>query len=169
MSRTRNITLITTGGTIDKVYGRGAGVRELSFGERPAILDIVGLVDYPVDFIGRVYTLMKKDSLDITDEDRLRINEICRQSHNRVVITHGTDTMIETASTIAPNPKQVIVLTGALRPACMKDSDAEFNVGCAIAAVQVLQPGKYIVMSGQVFAWDKCRKNPETGSFERIN
>jgi L-asparaginase len=108
------------------------------------------------------------DSLDMHESNRLRILESCRvAAEDQVVITHGTDTMAETAEVLgrAALPK-TIVLTGAMVPYIFNNSDAVFNLGCAITAVQALSHGVYIAMNGRVFAWDRVRKNRQLGVFE---
>jgi L-asparaginase len=163
-----SLLILTTGGTFDKEYRRGAGVRSLSLATESAVIDTFGHVVVPQDW--EIRPLLAKDSLDMTDADRRQILQVCEAAAcPSVVITHGTDTMIETAAFIARNslPK-TIVLTGAAQPARMKDSDADFNLGFAAAAAQFKPPGVYVAMNGQAFAWNKCRKNPETGVFEAI-
>ena len=160
------LLIITTGGTIDKSYGVGAKVRELSFSKDPSIIDILrevqSVFDYPV------VRLMAKDSLDINDSDRATITAMCAAvPQNRVLITHGTDTMDKTAKAIAAKVlKKTVVLTGAGQPAVMRGSDANFNVGFALSAALTAKPGVYIAMNAQLYTWNKCRKNPTTGMFE---
>jgi L-asparaginase len=127
-----------------------------------------------------IETLMMIDSLDMTDADRARIAESCRRCpESRIVITHGTDTMVETARVIASwgppsgGPAQIVraktvVLTGAMVPYAFGSSDGLFNLGSALSCAEVLAPGVYIAMNGQHFAWDRVRKNRETGVFERV-
>jgi L-asparaginase len=163
------VHVLCTGGTFDKVYGSGSGVSDFSFPEKTAVLDIatrLGIRSLQVS-----YELAKaKDSLDMTDHDRSTIAAWCARPHHECcVVIHGTDTMIKTASVIADRSlSNVIVLTGALQPACMRNTDAEFNLGGALIAAQISSPGVYIVMSGTIYLWDKCRKNPITGQFEPI-
>ena len=114
---------------------------------------------------------MMIDSLEMTDADRARIVEHCRQAAEpRIVITHGTDTMVETARAL-PRPQdtaKTIVLTGAMIPYAFGSSDGLFNLGSALSFVQALPPGVYLAMNGRCFEWDKVRKNRETGVFEAI-
>lgn len=164
------VSILSVGGTFEKVYGSGLGVRELSFPETSAAAKIVarlGIKDVTVDYD----QAWAKDSLDMTDDDRGAIcNFCCRGDHERCVVVHGTDTMVKTAEVLARNcPGKVIILTGALQPACMLGSDAEFNLGCAIMAARTCQPGVYIAMGGNLFQWDNCRKNPLTGRFEVLS
>ena len=158
--------IITTGGTIDKDYCTGAGVRDLTFGDRSAVTDILRQIrtyqDYPV------LRLMAKDSLDIGEQERQTIAALCSAlPHERILITHGTDTMDKTAAALAAkNIPKTIILTGAGQPAVMKGSDADFNVGFALSAALLVQHGVYIAMNAQLYNWDKCKKNPGSGIFE---
>jgi L-asparaginase len=116
---------------------------------------------------------MMIDSLDMTDADRAIIVEQCRQaSESRLLITHGTDTMVETAAALAsalpPAAGKTIVLTGAMIPYAFGSSDGLFNLGSALSFVQVLPPGVYLAMNGRCFVWDRVKKNRETGVFEAI-
>jgi len=117
--------------------------------------------------------LMMIDSLEMTDSDRALIVAHCRDAaESRVLITHGTDTMVETAAALAAAlpqaPGKTIVLTGAMIPYAFGSSDGLFNLGSALSFVQVLPPGVYIAMNGRCFQWDRVRKNKETGVFEAI-
>ncbi len=157
-----HIRFITTGGTIDKVY-----FDELSqFEVGESVLEHVlreGLVQFDWD----VVPLMKKDSLEIQDADRRVLRDyIANDDATHYVITHGTDTMPETAEMLQSLKGRTIVLTGALTPARFRTTDAVFNVGMAAAAVQTLEPGVYIAMSGQVFRAGEVRKNREENRFE---
>ena len=112
----------------------------------------------------------QKDSLDMTDADRADIRQrVATASERYVVITHGTDTMTDTANVLADIPDKVIVLTGAMAPAKFRSSDATFNIGCAIGAVQLAQPGVYIAMNGRVLPAGSVRKNREKGRFEIVS
>jgi len=120
-----------------------------------------------------VTTLMMIDSLDMTAADRARIVRQCREAAEpRIVVTHGTDTMVETAAALAtaapPLAAKTIVLTGAMVPYAFGSSDGLFNLGSALSFVQVLPPGVYIAMNGRCFTWDRVRKNRETGVFEPL-
>ena len=122
-----------------------------------------GLVGFDYD----VHSMFRKDSLELTDEDRSTLRAfIASDDAERYVISHGTDTMVETAAALAGIPGKRMVLTGALSPARFKTTDAVFNVGMAVAAVQIVDPGVYIAMSGQVFPADKVRKNRDENRFE---
>lgn len=165
------VQILCTGGTFDKIYGSGAGVRNFSFPpEKSSVEEILARLNVANAIV--TYDPHKaKDSLDMTDEDRTAIVAWCSKAlQDRVVIIHGTDTMLDTARVVAKNcTNKVVILTGALQPACMKVSDAEFNLGGAIAAAQASSPGVYIFMNGRLFVWDSCRKNPKTGVFEPIS
>lgn len=156
------IKIFTTGGSIDKIYS----TRESKFvvGE-PAIGEILREANVTVDY--EIESLLKKDSLEITDDDRRMIFEAVQSDpHRRIVIAHGTDTMIVTARMLCAIPGKVIVLTGAMQPAAFKRTDAAFNVGCAIVAVQALPEGVYVVMNGSVFEPRRARKNVALDRFE---
>ena len=156
------LCIVTTGGTIDKIYFDDKS--DYQIGE-PQIGRMLNELD--VGFRFTVIPLIRKDSLHITDEDRdLLRSGIAAQEASRVLVTHGTDTMIETARVLADIPDKTIVLTGALSPARFRGSDAEFNIGCAVGAVQCLPAGVYIAMNGRI--WDplKVRKNVAANRFE---
>jgi len=157
------LRFIVTGGTLDKHYHAIAG--ELSFAEShlPQMLTQARItVPYVVE------PLMLLDSLDMQEADRQKVLTACRSAvESHLVITHGTDTMPETAQVLgAAKLNKTIVLTGAMIPFEMKDSDALFNLGFACAAAQTLPQGVYVAMNGQVFAWDKVQKNKVVGRFE---
>lgn len=159
------IKFITTGGTIDKIYFDDLSQFEVGESQVQHIL-AEGLVDF--DF--EVVALMHKDSLEVTDEDRRKLHEFIEQDDaTRYVITHGTDTMPDTAETLQDLEGRTIVLTGALTPARFRQTDAVFNVGMAVAAAQVAPPGVYIAMSGQVFEAGAVRKNRAENRFESID
>ena len=157
------IRIFVTGGTFDKTYDEIRG--RLSFGEThmPEMLRL-GRSRVPVS----VRTLMMVDSLDMSAADRDVIVRNCAQCEETcIVVTHGTDTMVETAAALASGVSgKTIVLTGAMIPYAFGSSDGLFNLGSALSFVQVLPPGIYIAMNGQHFAWDRVRKNRETGVFE---
>jgi L-asparaginase len=158
------IRFITTGGTIDKVYFDALSQFEIGDSQIKHILD-EGLADFDYEIV----PLLQKDSLDMTDEDRTSLRElIAADDAERYVITHGTDTMPETAEALKDLRGKTIVLTGALSPARFKTSDATFNVGMAVAAAQVAAPGVYIAMSGQVFSAGTVRKNRTENKFEKL-
>lgn len=159
------IRIFVTGGTFDKEYNERTG--QLYFKETHVSEMLrLGRSRVPVN----VQTVMMIDSLDMTDGDRSSIVEhCCGAAEERIVITHGTDTMTETAAAIARRGvTKTIVLTGAMVPYAFGSSDGLFNLGSALSFVQVLAPGVYIAMNGQCFRWDRCRKNKERGEFEEI-
>ncbi|GMU44112.1 MAG: asparaginase [Xanthomonadales bacterium] len=160
----QQLTIVTTGGTIDKIYFDDLSTYQIGEPEIGRILTSFG-----VNFGFNVIALMRKDSLHLTDEDRELIRRtIAAQPGEHVLVTHGTDTMIATAKVLAGIPDKRIVLTGALNPARFQNSDAVFNIGCAIGAVQSLPPGVYIAMSGRVWDPAKVRKNRDANRFEPL-
>jgi L-asparaginase len=159
------IRFLTTGGTIDKIYFDDMSQFEVGDSQIRHILQ-EGLVHFDYD----VVSLLQKDSLDMTDDDRATLRDyILADDATRYVVTHGTDTMTETADYLAAIDGRAIVLTGALSPARFRTSDAVFNVGMAIAAAQLVPPGVYIAMSGQIFPAGWVQKNRDKNRFERIN
>jgi L-asparaginase len=156
------IRFITTGGTIDKIYYDDLSQYEVGESQVQHILH-EGLVQFDYE----VVPLLHKDSLDITDEDRRMLYDfIAGDDAARYVITHGTDSMAQTAEALMPLEDRTIVLTGALTPARFRATDAVFNVGMAVAAAQVAPHGVYIAMSGQVFSAGHVRKNRSENRFE---
>ncbi|MDH4109437.1 MAG: asparaginase [Gammaproteobacteria bacterium] len=156
------IRFVTTGGTIDKIYFDDMSRYEVGDSLVTHILG-EGLVTFDYELV----PLFRKDSLEMTDEDRLALRRYVEaDSAGHFVVTHGTDTMAETAAALLGIPDKRIVLTGALSPARFKSTDAVFNVGMAVAAVQVVEPGVYIAMNGHVFPGGKVRKNRERNRFE---
>lgn len=159
------IRIITTGGTIDKVYFDA--LSEFQVGE-PSIVQILEEANVSLPFT--VEPICRKDSLDLTDQDREAIFQaISRCSETRILITHGTDTMIQTAEKLKGISGKVIVFTGSMAPAKLRNSDAFFNVGCAITAVQTLPAGIYLVMNGQVLDPSRAVKNRALHRFEERN
>ena len=157
-----HIRFITTGGTIDKVYFDDLSQFEIGESVVQHVLS-EGLVEFEYD----VVSLMQKDSLEMDNEDRQKLRDyIENDDASHYIITHGTDTMAETASALSDLDGRTIVLTGSLSPARFKTTDAVFNVGMAVAAVQVAGPGVYIAMSGQVFDAGAVRKNRAENRFE---
>ena len=158
------IRFITTGGTIDKIYFDDLSQFEVGDSQVQHVL-AEGLITFDFD----VVPLLQKDSLEITDADRQKLREfIVADEGNRFVITHGTDTMPQTAEALRGIEGKTIVLTGALSPARFRSTDAVFNVGMAVAAVQIAAPGVYIAMSGQVFEAGAVRKNRKENRFEQL-
>ena len=154
-----------TGGTFDKEYNELTGAL---FFKDTHLSEMLRLGRCRVDV--SITTLMMIDSLEMTDTDRARIVEQCAQAaESRILITHGTDTMVETARAIADGMDgKTVVLTGAMVPYAFGSSDGLFNLGSALSFVQVLPAGVYIAMNGQHFRWDRVRKNRERGTFEAI-
>ncbi|HEY1771714.1 MAG TPA: asparaginase domain-containing protein [Gammaproteobacteria bacterium] len=158
----QKLRIFTTGGTIDKIYFDAKS--EYEVGE-PQIGEI--LREMGVGFTFEITSLMRKDSLDLTDEDRQIIHEsVAGDPAERLLITHGTDTMTDTAKALQGIPGKTVVLTGSLNPARFRGSDAIFNIGGAVAAAQTLPAGVYIFMNGRVFDAMKVRKNRDKNRFE---
>ena len=158
------IKIYTVGGTIDKVYFDRKSAYEVG---EPKIGEILKEANVNLEY--DISPILHKDSLDMTDEDRqLIFDKIASDEHRHILLTHGTDTMIQTAKKLKAIPDKVIVLTGAMEPARFKYSDAAFNVGGAIAAVQILAPGVYIVMNGRIYDPDRIIKNLERNWFEKL-
>lgn len=157
--------IITTGGTIDKIYFDAKS--DYQVGE-PVIGDLLRQMAVAFEFT--VESAMRKDSLDITDADRALILErVLAASSEHILITHGTDGMVTTGLALARGATgKHIVLTGALQPAAFAGSDAIFNIGCAIGALQCVRPGIYIAMNGRVFHIDNVTKNLEKNRFETL-
>lgn len=160
------VRIFVTGGTFDKQYNELTGT--LAF-EETHVQEMLSLGRCRLDV--SIRTLMMIDSLEMTGADRALIVEQCRTAREpRIVITHGTDTMIETAAVIAaalpPESGKTIVLTGAMIPYAFGSSDGLFNLGSALSFVQVLPPGVYVAMNGRYFPWNGVRKNRSTGVFE---
>ena len=159
-----HIKIFTTGGTIDKVYFDATSAYQVGPPNIAAVFNELNL-----GFTYTIESLMKKDSLDLNDDDRNVIYKaVAEDPAERILITHGTDTMVETARILAGIQGKTIVLTGALKPALFKTTDAVFNIGCAVAAVQTMEPGVYIAMNGRVFEHGNVRKNVQFGKFETI-
>jgi L-asparaginase len=158
------IKIYTVGGTIDKVYFDRKSTYEVG---EPKIGEILKEANVTLEY--EISSILHKDSLDMTGKDRqLIFDKIVSDEHRHIILTHGTDTMIQTAKKLKPIPDKVIVLTGAMEPARFKYSDATFNIGCAVTAVQVLTPGVYIAMNGRIFDPDRIKKNLEQNWFEEL-
>lgn len=159
-----HVQIFSCGGTIDKIYFDAKSQYEVG---EPQIAAIFHRANVSFDF--STESLMRKDSLEMDDADRALIRARIEVSeHRRFLITHGTDTMPETALFLAGLSEKTIVLTGSMAPARFEVSDAEFNIGCAVGALQSLDAGVYVVMNGCVFPAGKVRKNREAGRFEWI-
>src|SRR5215831_108960 len=160
-AKPETVAVITTGGTIDKAYFDA--LSRFQFGES-VIARLLDIAQVTLPY--RVVELLRKDSLELTDADREKLKEtVDSLTEGKIVITHGTDTMTESASALASVKDKTIVLTGALAPARFAESDAPFNLGMAFAAVQCLPPGVYITMNGQVFIAGHVRKDRANARF----
>ena len=165
MKGEKTIRILIAGGTIDKEYDPLTG--ELIFA-KSHLSNILNQVRCKARFI--LEEVMLKDSLQMRSEDREEILKKCVDCiENRIIVTHGTDTMVETGRVLGTNVKsKTIVLVGAMIPYTFGASDALFNLGCAFAAVQALRQGVYITMNGKIFRWDNVIKNKESGEFEKL-
>lgn len=160
----KKLLIITTGGTIDKIYFDD--MSDYQIGD-PQIGQILEHMQVAFEF--EVNALMRKDSLHFTDEDRAAICATVRDTDaSHILITHGTDTMVKTALMLSDIPGKTIVFTGALNPARFRDSDAVFNIGCAVGAVQSLPEGAWVAMNGCVWDPRKVRKNRGENRFEAV-
>ncbi|MBS0575809.1 MAG: asparaginase [Proteobacteria bacterium] len=157
-----HLCIVTTGGTIDKIYFDDKSDFQVGEPQIGRILEELG-----VGFRFNVIPILRKDSLHITAADRELVRAaIAAQDAQHVLVTHGTDSMVETAKVLATLTDKTIVLTGALNPARFRGSDAEFNIGTAVGAVQCLPPGVYIAMNGRIWDPRKVRKNVAANRFE---
>ena len=157
-----SIAVFTTGGTIDKVYFDAKGGYQVG---APMVLELLRHARLPT--LPAVTELLRKDSLEMTPADRQAIRAAVEASEaEQVLITHGTDTIVDTARELAGIAGKTIVLTGALQPGRFADSDAAFNLGLAFGAVQLCPPGVYVVANGTVFPADRVRKNQAQNRFE---
>ena len=163
ISISMKIAFIQTGGTIDKDYPKTTKGYAFEISE-PAVRRILEKLN--PDFEYEIISALKKDSLDITEDDRQKILDVCKKTKcDKIVITHGTDTMLETAKKLSPIKDKIIIITGAMRPERFSNSDAPINIGMAIGAVNILNNGIYIAMHGRVLRWDKCKRDMKTGQF----
>lgn len=160
------IKILITGGTFDKEYDEIHG--SLYFKDSH-VAEMLKLGRCKLET--QIRTVMMIDSLEMTDADRQIILENCRKTpEDRIVITHGTDTMVETAAVLAGGiSDKTIVLTGAMIPYAFGSSDGLFNLGSALSFAQVLPPGVYLAMNGKYFRWDHVKKNRERGEFEETS
>ena len=159
------LEILTTGGTIDKVYFDKKSNYEVG---DPFVEELLHKMNVNISF--KVKSLMKIDSLDMTDIHREEIlNYLKNSTANNFLITHGTDSIVETAIYLKKISDKTIVLTGSLKPAIFIDNDAIFNVGSALTSAQILKNGVYIVINGQVFNPNNVRKNLKKNIFETIN
>jgi L-asparaginase len=156
---------LTAGGTIDKVYFDSKGQYEVGDPQAGSVLDRANVT---IDF--EVESILRQDSLNMTDKDRRLIFKAVESCPERnIVITHGTDTMIDTAAVLYGITGKTIVMTGSMNPTRFHESDAVFNLGCAVIAAQILSPGVYIAMNGRIFDPKRSRKNVELNRFEDLD
>lgn len=159
-----SLLVLTTGGTIDKVYFDASSEYEVGEPTVPHVFREAG-----VTLPWRLESVFRKDSLEMTDEDRAVIRRHCMEApEDRILITHGTDTMCETGAYLTDLPGKTVVLTGALAPARFRVTDAIFNLGLALGAAQSLPAGVYLAMNGTVFPAGTVTKNRQLGRFEEI-
>jgi L-asparaginase len=157
------ILFIQTGGTIDKDYSKVFQAYNFDIND-PAVERILDKVNPSFEF--EIMSLLKKDSMDMNDEDRELIRKTCQNSDSsKIIITHGTDTMVETARVLSDIKNKVIILTGSARPERFSNSDATFNIGVAVGALNVVDEGVFVAMNGVLRSFDTVIKNPETGQF----
>ena len=158
------IKIFTTGGSLDKGYS----TKESAFlVQEPQVEEVLDQANVTFDY--EVESILEKDSLDITDHDREHIRQkVSDQASDKIIITHGTDTMIQTAMCLLDITAKTIIIVGAMQPARMRFSDASYNIGFASSAVQILPPGVYVAMNGQLLDPRKTRKNVEQSRFEPI-
>lgn len=158
------IKIFTTGGTIDKIYFDAKS--EFQVGD-PEIVNVLQQANVVVEYA--VESILRKDSLELTSENRRLIrSKIELEASSKILVTHGTDSMIETANQLHGIEGKTIVLTGSMHPAKFRVSDAVFNIGCALTAVQLLGPGVYIAMNGRIFDPQKSQKNVAQNRFEKL-
>jgi L-asparaginase len=159
--RPEPIAIVTTGGTIDKAYFDALSTYQIG---EPVVKKLLDAANVTLPY--RIIELLRKDSLEMTDDDRARLREtVAGLDARRIVVTHGTDTMTDSAAALASIANKTIVLTGALSPARFAESDAAFNIGMAFAAAQTLPAGVYVVMNGRVFRGDEVKKDREQRRF----
>lgn len=160
------IVFVQTGGTIDKDYPKTTKGYAFEISE-PSVIRILEKLN--PSFAYEVVSLLKKDSLDITAADRKKVLDFCKKADcSRIIITHGTDTMLETAEVLRSIGNKTIILTGAMRPERFSNSDAPINIGVAIGAVCALDYGVFIAMHGKVIPWNACKRDMKSGQFLEI-
>ncbi|RMG40111.1 MAG: asparaginase [Candidatus Dadabacteria bacterium] len=165
MTEKVTIHFITTGGTIDKVYYDSLSTYQVG---DPAISEVLSRSNVTLRY--RITPLLKKDSNDLTGQDRSLIQEtVLASPEDKIIITHGTDTITETGKLLKEVQNKTIVLTGSIAPAKFTDSDAVFNIGFAVAAVQTLPAGVYVTMNGRIFDPERARKSADRTHFEEIS
>lgn len=159
------ILFLQTGGTIDKDYPMGETHHGYNFEITTAAYERI-LERAKPSFSFESKTVLQKDSLDITDEERELIAQACQASPtDKIIVTHGTDTMLKTAELLSSIQGKTMVLTGALRPELFKNTDADFNLGTAVGGIGLLDHGVYIAMGGRIIPWSLAVFDPETGQF----
>jgi len=159
------IKILATGGTFDKIYYDARS--DFHIGE-PMATNILEEANVTYDY--DVESILKKDSLDITDEDREHIRQkVAEETCDKIVITHGTDSMVATAMCLLEITGKTIVITGAMQPARMRFSDSAYNIGVAVTAAQLLPPGVYLAMNGEIFDPRNTVKNVSASRFETIH
>lgn len=164
MDEQPTLHIFTTGGTIDKVYFDQKSEFQIGDPQAGGVLERAN-----VNLTYKLSSIFRKDSLDLTDSDRDQIRDaVAASTARRILVTHGTDTMVETARKLKQIPKKTIVLTGSMYPAKFHESDAIFNIGSAVAAVQTLPEGVYIVINGRIFDPDNVKKNVALNRFELL-
>lgn len=165
MSINKYIKIFATGGTFDKEYNE---INGKLFFKKTHLSELLDLGRSQLNV--QIETLMMVDSLDMTDHSKIYIVNKCKEENtDHIIITHGTDTMVDTAALIAKEIKdKTIILTGAMIPIKFGSSDGLFNLGSALSFIQVIEPGVYITMNGRYFKWDNVKKNKKLGVFERI-
>ena len=158
------ITFILTGGTIDKEYDALDKAFTIGQGAVSRVLAIIN-----PNFEVMLVPLLQKVSTNITTEDKELIKKTCVEtSADKILLTYGTDTMSEIGEVLQDIQGKTIVITGALKSQLIKDTDAEFNLGFAVAAVQTMSPGVYVAMNGRIYPWNMCKKDVTTGQFTDI-
>ena len=161
------ITFLQTGGSIDKNYPKNIGGYSFEISE-PAFSRILEKIQLNFDY--EIFSILKKDSQDLTDEDRDKILKFCTEIKNKkIIITHGTDTILTTAEHLKPIKDKVIILTGSFIPERFKNSDADFNLGIAVCAVSILSEGIYIALNGSVYEINTVIRDKISGMYIKDN
>ena len=159
------IAFIQTGGTIDKAYPKRRNSYSFEI-DKPAFARILKRIDLNIEV--EQFSLLKMDSTDMTIEHRELIRNQCMSiDADKIIITHGSDAMVETAEVLSAIKDKTIIMTGSMVPECVKGSDADFNLGVAVGAINALAPGVYIAMSGRIYNWDNCIKTDECKFVEK--
>jgi L-asparaginase len=157
------LLLIQTGGTIDKDYPKKQGAYGFEI-SMPAAERILKKIKPALEY--EIVSLFKKDSQDILEKDRVVLSTFIKESSfDRILITHGTDSLLDTAAYLSSISSKCIVITGSLTPERCKDSDADFNLGVAIAATELMPPGVYVAMHARIYPWNEVERDPESGRF----